>query len=250
MNTRNSLDGRVAIVTGAASGIGLATAELLAARGAHLVLVDRDEQGLAAAANRIGAALAIAGDLTAEDTCSAAAHAAGQLTGQVDILVNCAGVAGENLPLWELSAEQFRRVLDLNLMTTFLMCRATVPWLRNRRDQHGRIINVASMAGKDGNPRASHYSAAKAGVIALTKSLGKELATDGVLVNAVAPAVVDTAMARAVTPEQLVYMTDLIPMRRLGTAQEIANLIGFLASDEMSFSTGAVFDASGGRATY
>ena len=164
--------------------------------------------------------------------------------------MNCAGIAGVNKHVWELSPDEFRSVIEVNLMGTFFMCRAAAQIMVETSGGNGRIINVASMAGKDGNPRASHYSAAKAGIVALTKSLGKELATSGVLANVIAPAVIETDMASAVSPEQLEYMTKLIPMGRLGQPLEVAKLVAFLASDEVSFSTGAVYDISGGRATY
>jgi 3-oxoacyl-[acyl-carrier protein] reductase len=244
------LAGRVAIVTGGARGLGFAAAQLLAERGAVVTLLDRDAAPLEAARVALPGADVVTADVTKPSECDAAVQQVVAKHGRLDILVNCAGIAGVNLPLAEMTYEQFTSVVDVNLFGTFNMCHAAVPAMTASSDPHGRIVNVASMAGKDGNPRASHYSAAKAGIIALTKSLGKELATSGVLVNVIAPAVIETDMASAVTPEQLEYMTNLIPMKRIGQPIEVARLIGFLCSDEVSFSTGAVYDISGGRATY
>lgn len=244
------LAGRVALVTGGARGLGLASARLLAERGAIVTLADRDAGALEEARTTVSGAHAVVVDVTDADACAASVAQVIARSGRLDILVNCAGIAGVNRALWELTPDEFRSVLEVNLLGTFLMCRAAVPEMVATSDGHGRIINVASMAGKEGNPRASHYSAAKAGIVALTKSLGKELATSGVLANVIAPAVIETDMASAVSPEQLAYMTGLIPMGRLGQPVEVARLVAFLASDEVSFSTGAVYDISGGRATY
>jgi 3-oxoacyl-[acyl-carrier protein] reductase len=245
-----SLEGRVALITGGARGLGLASARLLAERGAIVTLADRDADALDAARSTVPGADVVTVDVTDPDATAAAVAQVLERHGRLDVLVNCAGIAGVNRTLWELTPEEFRSVVDVNLMGTYLMCRAAVPAMLQTSEGRGRIINVASMAGKDGNPRASHYSAAKAGIIALTKSLGKELATSGILANVIAPAVIETDMASAVSPEQLAYMTSLIPMGRLGQPVEVARLIAFLASDEVSFSTGAVYDISGGRATY
>ncbi len=166
----------------------------------------------------------------------------------VDILVNSAGIVGPNKSLWDISEEEWRRTLDVNLTGTFLMSRAVVPGMRER--QWGRIVNVSSVAGKEGNPNLAAYSASKAGVIALTKSLSKELAVDGVLVNALTPAVVATPMNADTSPETLNYMIAKIPMGRVGLPAEVAELVAWLASEKCSFSTGAVFDISGGRSTY
>lgn len=245
-----SLAGRVAIITGGARGLGFATAQLLAERGAVVTLLDRDAAALDAARASVPGADTFTLDVTDADACAAAVAQVIERHGRLDILINCAGIAGPNRTVWELSPEEFRQVVEVNLVGAFLMCRAAVPAMLETSEGRGRIVNVASMAGKDGNPRASHYSAAKAGVIALTKSLGKELATTGILANVIAPAVIETDMASAVSPEQLAYMTSLIPMARLGQPIEVARLIAFLSSDEVSFSTGAVYDISGGRATY
>lgn len=223
---------RIALVTGAASGIGLACAQRLAADGLTVVTLDRAP----------GCDLTV--DVSrAEDVDRAVAQA-----GRIDVLVNSAGIAGPNKPLWEVTDPEWTTTFAVNVVGTFNLCRALVPGMRERG--WGRIVNLASMAGKDGNPNLSAYSASKAAVIALTKSLGKELATTGVLVNAIAPAVIETPMNATNTPEVLAHLVSLIPMRRLGRAEEVAELVAWLASDRCSFSTGATYDISGGRATY
>jgi 3-oxoacyl-[acyl-carrier protein] reductase len=166
----------------------------------------------------------------------------------VDILVNSAGIVGPNKPLWEATDAEFQKTLDVNVNGTFFMARAVIPGMIERG--WGRIVNIASMAGKDGNPNLGAYSASKAAVIGMTKSLGKELATSGVIINAIAPAVINTEMNAKTAPEVLEHITSLIPMKRVGQPSEVAALISWLASDEVSFSTGAVYDISGGRATY
>lgn len=241
------LEGRTAIVTGAARGLGLEISKKLSGEGAKVMMLDVDEGAVTHAMEAVTGAAAMVTDVTDPEQCAAAVDGARQRWGGIDILVNSAGIAGPNRVLWELDPEEFRQVLEVNLTGVFLMCRAAVPAMLGRP---GRIVNIASIAGKEGNPRASHYSASKAGVIALTKSLGKELATQGILVNAIAPAVIETDMASAVSPEQLEYMRKLIPMGRLGLPREVAELVAFLVSDDVSFSTGAVYDISGGRATY
>ena len=223
---------RVAVITGGASGIGRASAERLAQDAITVVTLDRSEDA----------------DVVADVTDAGAVAAALARIGRVDILVNSAGIVGPNKPLWEVSDDEWATTFAVNVTGTFHMCRAVVPGMRDRG--WGRIVNLASMAGKDGKPRLGAYSATKAAVIGLTKSLGKELATSGVLVNAIAPAVIETPMNAANTPEVLEYMTSLIPMRRLGRPAEAAELVAWLASDKCSFSTGAVYDLSGGRATY
>lgn len=215
-----------AIVTGGASGIGKAVAERLVADGIEVVAADIDPSA----------------DLVLDVT--------GEIPdlGPVDILVNSAGVVGPNKPLWETGDDEWARTFDINVGGIFRMCRAVVPGMVDRG--WGRIVNIASIAGKEGNPNLSAYSASKAAVIGLTKSLGKELATTGVLVNAIAPAVIETPMNAATAPEVLQRLVSLIPMRRLGQATEVAELVAWLASDRCSFSTAAVYDISGGRATY
>jgi 2-dehydro-3-deoxy-L-rhamnonate dehydrogenase (NAD+) len=223
---------RTAVVTGGLSGIGAATAARLAADGVTVVTLD----------------LADGADVRVDVSDAAAVRAAAERIGPVDILVNSAGVVGPNVPLWEVPLDGWMQTFAVNVHGTFNTCQAFVPGMRERG--WGRIVNIASMAGKDGNPNMSPYSASKAAVIALTKSLGKELATTGVLANAIAPAVIETPMNAATAPEALAHITSLIPMRRLGRAGEVAELIAWLASDRVSFSTGAVYDISGGRATY
>jgi len=223
---------RTAVVTGGASGLGRASAERLAQDGVDVVTLD----------------IAAGADIIADVRDPAAVGAAAQRTGPVDILVNSAGIVGPNKPLWEITDEEWAVTFAVSVQGTFNLCRAFVPGMRERG--WGRIVNFASMAGKDGNPNLSAYSAAKGAVIALTKSLGKELATSGVLVNAVAPAVIETPMNAQTSPEVLAHLTSLIPMHRLGRAEEVAELVAWLASGKCSFSTGAVYDISGGRATY
>jgi len=223
---------RTAVVTGGLSGIGAATAARLAADGVTVVTLD----------------LADGADVRVDVSDAAAVRAAAERIGPVDILVNSAGVVGPNVPLWEVPLDGWMHTFAVNVHGTFNTGQAFVPGMRERG--WGRIVNIASMAGKDGNPNMSPYSASKAAVIALTKSLGKELATTGVLANAIAPAVIETPMNAATAPDALAHITGLIPMKRLGRAEEVAELIAWLASDRVSFSTGAVYDISGGRATY
>ena len=222
---------RRALVTGGASGLGAAAVERLRDDGLEVVALDLEGGDVAA-------------DVTDED----ALRRVAEEVGPVDVLVNSAGIVGPGLPLLETTAAQWRQVLDVNVLGTVATMRVFVPGMRERG--WGRVVNLASMAGKDGNPGLSAYSASKAAVIALTKSAGKELATSGVLVNAIAPAVIATPMNDATAPDVLAHITSLIPMQRVGRPEEVAELIAFLASDRVSFSTGAVYDISGGRATY
>jgi 3-oxoacyl-[acyl-carrier protein] reductase len=243
------LSGQTAIVTGAATGIGEAIATRLAASGAIVAIVDRDLEGGERVAAAIGGgAFAIRADITRSPEVEQAVAGVLARTGRIDILVNDAGMAGKAAPIWEQSNDDWDRNIALNLTAIFYFCRAVVPHMRERG--YGRIVNIASIAGKEGNPRMIAYSASKAGVIGLTKSLGKELATDGVCVNAVAPAVVRTKILGQLTPEQIQYMTDKIPMKRTGTPEEVANVVHFLCGPECSFVTAQCYDASGGRATY
>jgi 3-oxoacyl-[acyl-carrier protein] reductase len=223
---------RTAVVTGGRSGLGEASARRLREDGVRVVTVDVTE----------GA------DVVLDVTDDAALGAASAEVGPVDILINSAGIVGPGKPLLETTADEWRRVLDVNVLGTVATMRAFVPGMVERG--WGRVVNFASMAGKDGNPNLSIYSASKAAVIGLTKSLGKELATTGVLVNAIAPAVIATPMNATTQPDALAHITSLIPMKRVGTAEEVAELVAWLASDRVSFSTGAVYDISGGRATY
>lgn len=223
---------RRAIVTGGQSGLGAATAARLRADGVEVITFD----------------LAGGPDVVVDVSDTASVDAAVASVGPVDILVNSAGIVGPNKPLWEATDAEFEKTLDVNVGGTFRVCRAVIPGMVERG--WGRIVNIASMAGKDGNPNLGAYSASKAAVIGMTKSLGKELATTGVLVNAIAPAVIATEMNATTAPEVLAHITSLIPMKRVGRPEEVAALIAWLCSDELSFSTGAVYDISGGRATY
>jgi 3-oxoacyl-[acyl-carrier protein] reductase len=241
------LKGRSAIVTGGAQGIGYAIAGRLKAGGARLRLWDIDRARLDTACAALGAAGEVV-ELTDDDAVRSATANAVKADGRIDILVNNAGITGGNAPTWELEPAVWRRVIEVNLVAPYLTCRHVAPEMAAAG--YGRIVNIASVAGKEGNPNASHYSASKAGLIALTKSLAKELATKGVLVNAVTPAVARTAMFEQMTEQHIAYMLGKIPMGRFLEVQEIAAMVAWLASEECSFSTGAVFDITGGRATY
>ena len=195
-----------------------------------------------------GAAFAVQIDITQAASVARAVEEVRERFGHIDILVNNAGIAGRAAPLWEQTEEDWQRILAVNLTGVFHCCRAVIPQMRTRR--YGRIVNIASIAGKEGNPNMTGYSATKAGVIAFTKSLGKEVATEGICVNAVAPAVVRTRILDQLTEQQIAYMTERIPMKRTGTPEEVAAVVHFLASPDCSFVTGQCYDASGGRATY
>jgi 3-oxoacyl-[acyl-carrier protein] reductase len=223
---------RTALITGGSSGLGKATAVRLEADGVKVVTLD----------------IAKGADIVCDVTDAEGLRAVADELGPIDILVNSAGVVGPNTPLWEIPPDGWRQTFEVNVHGTFNTCRAFVPGMRERG--WGRIVNIASMAGKDGNPNMSPYSASKGAVIALTKSLGKELATSGVLVNSIAPAVIETPMNVGTSPDALARITSLIPMGRVGRPEEVAELIAWLASERVSFSTGAVYDISGGRATY
>jgi 3-oxoacyl-[acyl-carrier protein] reductase len=241
------LNGRVAVITGGARGIGLAIAERCVTSGARVVIWDVDLDEAKRVAERLNG-FAARVDVTDYDTIEAAAAEAERALGPVDILVNNAGITGPNVPVDEYGIADWRRVIDVDLNGVFLCSRALVPGMRVRN--YGRIVNIASIAGKEGNPNAAAYSAAKAGVIGLTKSLGKELAATGIRVNCITPAAAETDIFRQMTEQQINYMLSKIPMGRFVQVEEIAALACWLASEECSFSTGAVFDISGGRATY
>jgi NAD(P)-dependent dehydrogenase (short-subunit alcohol dehydrogenase family) len=247
----NQLDfnGRHAVVTGGATGLGFAIAQRLLASGGTVTLWDRDERGASAAASRLGkGASHVVVDVADETSVQAAVKSTLAVSPRIDALVNSAGITGPNTKLWEYPVDAWRQVMDVNLTGLFICCREVVPAMRAAG--YGRIVNIASVAGKDGNPNASAYSASKAAVIALTKSLGKELADTQVRVNCVTPAAVKTAIFDQMTEQHIQFMLSKIPMGRFGTPEEIASLVGWLCTEECSFSTGAVFDLSGGRSTY
>ncbi|MDP1740369.1 MAG: SDR family NAD(P)-dependent oxidoreductase [Polaromonas sp.] len=247
----NQLDfkGRHAVVTGGATGLGYAIAQRLLASGGSVTLWDRDEGAAKKAATALGPrASAVTVDVSQHASVQAAVKATLLIAPRVDALINSAGVTGPNVKLWDYPVDEWRQVMEVNLNGLFLCCREWAPHLR--ANNYGRIVNIASVAGKDGNPNASAYSASKAAVIALTKSLGKELADTGVRVNCVTPAAVKTAIFDQMTPEHIAFMLSKIPMGRFGTPEEVAAMVGWLCSEECSFSTGAVFDLSGGRSTY
>ena len=253
----NSIDlhNRTAIVTGAARGLGQAIASRMRQSGANIAAWDLPDAGIdeAAASLRrdVASSAELAGvgtDIADADSVAKALEATLQKFSTVDILINNAGISGPNLRLWEYPPDEWRQVIDVNLVGSYLVSRAVVPTMIARG--YGRIVNIASVAGKDGNPNASAYSASKAGLINLTKSLGKELAGTGVLVNCVTPAAVRTPIFEQMTEEHVAYMLSQIPLQRFGEPEEIAALVTWLASEECSFSTGAAFDLSGGRATY
>lgn len=244
------LKGRRAIVTGGAQGIGLAISERLLQSGAQVLIWDIDAAKMDAACRALGALGPVSGQVVelTDDTAVASATKAALAGGRIDILVNNAGITGGNATTWELDPAVWRRVIEVNLIAPYLTCRHVAPAMITAG--YGRIVNIASVAGKEGNPNASHYSASKAGLIALTKSLAKETATKGLLVNAITPAVAKTAMFEQMTQQHIDYMLGKIPMGRFLEVQEIAAMVAWLSSEDCSFSTGAVFDITGGRATY
>ena len=245
------LKGRVAVVTGGAQGIGYAIAERMLASGATVVLWDADAGKLAEAKTSLGSQGKVdtaTVELTDAADVDAAAKKAVAAHGKIDILVNNAGITGGNATTWELEPEIWRRVIEVNLVAPYLVCRAVVPHMLSAK--YGRIVNIASVAGKEGNPNASHYSASKAGLIALTKSLGKELAGKGIIVNAITPAAAKTAMFATMSQQHIDYMLSKIPMGRFLEVNEAAAMVAWLSSEDCSFTTGSVVDISGGRATY
>jgi 3-oxoacyl-[acyl-carrier protein] reductase len=254
MPNQIDLAGRAGIITGGARGIGLAVAERYLASGARVALWDADEAALAVAHDKLAATasreriVTCRTDVASQQSVEAAFAATLKALGKVDILVNNAGITGPNVKTWEYSAEDFRRVIDVNLIGVFIGCKVVTPHLIENK--YGRIVNVASVAGKEGNPNAPAYSASKAGVIGLTKSLGKELAKTGVLCNCITPAAAKTEIFNQMTEEHIAFMLSKIPMGRFVEVGEIAALVAWLSSEECSFTTAGVFDITGGRSTY
>ena len=246
---RMDFSDRCGVVTGGAAGIGLAVAKRIVEGGGRVALWDRDERALTAARNAIGATSLIhALDVADDAAVERAARAAEAALGHIDVLVCSAGVTGPNATTWDYPVDAWRHVFDVNVHGLFYCNRAIVPIMQ--KTGYGRIVNIASVAGKEGNPNAPAYSASKAAVIGLTKSLGKELAKTNIRVNCVTPAAVRTAIFDQMTQQHIDFMLSKIPLGRFGSVDEIASLVCWLASEDCSFSTGAVFDASGGRATY
>lgn len=247
----NQLDfaGRHAVVTGGAAGLGYGIAERLIASGGSVTLWDRDEATAGKAAAALGPkAFAVKVDVAQQPSVAAAMAATLAHSQRIDALVNSAGITGPNTKLWDYPVDDWRQVMEVNINGVFLCCREVVAQMRAQG--YGRIVNIASVAAKEGNPNASAYSASKAAVVALTKSLGKELADTGIRVNCVTPAAVKTAIFDQMTPEHIAFMLSKIPMGRFGTVEEVAAMVGWLCTEDCSFSTGAVFDLSGGRSTY
>ena len=243
------LNDRVAVVTGGAQGFGRAITERFVASGARVAIWDFDSGLAEKTAKDIGDSVRVFKvDVTDPSGVEQARDATLAAFGKIDILVNNAGIAGVNKPVWETELEEWRKVLRINLDGPFIVCKAVVPVMLKQK--YGRIVNIASIAGKEGNPNASHYSASKAGLIALTKSLGKELAAHDILVNAVTPAAAKTAIFDQMTQQHIDFMLSKIPKARFVLVEELAAMVSWLASQDCSFSTGAVFDISGGRATY
>jgi NAD(P)-dependent dehydrogenase (short-subunit alcohol dehydrogenase family) len=243
------LDGRSAVVTGGAQGFGRAITERFVASGAKVAIWDHDLAFAERTAKEIGAGVtALKVDVSDPAAVEKATDATLKAFGKIDILVNNAGIAGINKTVWETDLDEWRRVLRINLDGPFICCKAIVPSMIAQK--YGRIVNIASIAGKEGNANAAHYSASKAGVIALTKSLGKELAAHDIAVNAVTPAAAKTAIFNQITQEHIDFMLSKIPKGRFVLVQELAAMVAWLASEDCAFSTGAVFDISGGRATY
>jgi 3-oxoacyl-[acyl-carrier protein] reductase len=244
----NRFAGRTAVITGGASGLGKAVAARIVAEGGEVSLWDLDAEGLKTAAAEVGAKHVVALDVSDQAAVSAAAKAANQALGRIDVLVASAGITGATAPVHEYPLDSWRRVIDINLNGLFYCCREVAPFMI--ANGYGRIVNVASVAGKEGNPNASAYSASKAGVIGLTKSLGKELATKGVIANALTPATFESPILEQLPKSQVDYMRGKIPMGRLGEIHESAAMVCFMASEECSFTTASTFDTSGGRTTF
>ncbi|PSH67280.1 MULTISPECIES: SDR family NAD(P)-dependent oxidoreductase [Phyllobacterium] len=248
-NSIRRYEGRHAVITGGASGIGFKTAERIVSEGGTVSLWDVDAEKIDEAKKALGAAAhGVRLDVSDPDQVANAAQETAKAFGKIDVLVCSAGITGPNAKVADYPIDQWKRVFDINVNGLFYCNRFVVPIMQ--KNGYGRIVNVASIAGKEGNPNASAYSASKAAVIGLTKSLGKELANDGITVNAITPATVDTPILQQLQPSFIDYMLSKIPMQRFGKVEELASLITWIASEECSFTTGAVFDISGGRATY
>ena len=242
---------KVALITGAYQGLGKGIAKRLGAQGCKLILVDIDERVKDTEKEFNNAnidAISVIGDVSEESTANSAVEKGVSKYNKIDILVNNAGIGGINKPLWDLPVDELDRVYAINLRGVFIFCKSVIPLMLTHK--YGRIVNIASIAGKEGNPNAVPYSATKSAVIGLTKSLGKELAKTEIRVNCVTPAVVKTSILDEFTEEHINYMLEKIPIGRTGKIEEVANMVAWIASEECSFSTGAVFDISGGRATY
>ena len=243
------MQGRHAVITGGATGLGYAIAQRMLASGASVTLWDRDTSALSKACAELGSqAHGVTMDVGEHASVVAAVSQTLKQSPAIDALVNCAGITGPNTKVWSYPVADWQQVMQVNLNGLFYCCREVTPHMRERN--YGRIVNIASVAGKDGNPNASAYSASKAAVMALTKSLGKELADTGIRVNCVTPAAVKTAIFDQMTPEHIAFMLSKIPMGRFGTPEEVAAMVSWLCTEDCSFSTGAVFDLSGGRSTY
>ncbi len=241
-------DNRCAVITGGAGGLGKAAAARIIAEGGKVVLWDLNPEALEAVAKEVGAAGFVALDVSKLEEVSAAAKKSAEILGKIDILIASAGITGATVPVWEFPVDSWLKVMDINLNGLFYCNREIIPFMLE--NGYGRIVNVASVAGKEGNPNASAYSASKAGVIGFTKSLGKELATKGVIVNALTPATFESPILAQLPQSQVDYMRSKIPMGRLGVVDESATMVTFMASEECSFTTASVFDTSGGRTTY
>ncbi|GGZ21021.1 SDR family NAD(P)-dependent oxidoreductase [Asticcacaulis endophyticus] len=248
MTYANRYEGRCAVITGGAGGLGKAAAIRIIAEGGKVVLWDLNAEVLEATATEIGAAGFVALDVSKLDDVSAAAKTSAEVLGKIDILIASAGITGATVPVWEFPVDSWLKVMDINLNGLFYCNREIIPYML--QNGYGRIVNVASVAGKEGNPNASAYSASKAGVIGFTKSLGKELAGKGVIVNALTPATFESPILAQLPQSQVDYMRSKIPMGRLGIVDESAAMVTFMASEECSFTTASVFDTSGGRTTY
>ena len=248
MTYANRFEGRCAVITGGAGGLGKAAAARIVAEGGKVVLWDLNADLLETAKAETGASGVVALDVSKLEEVTAAAKKSAEILGKIDILVASAGITGATVPVWEFPVDSWLKVMDINLNGLFYCNRELIPYMLE--NGYGRIVNIASVAGKEGNPNASAYSASKAGVIGFTKSLGKELATKGVIVNALTPATFESPILAQLPQSQVDYMRSKIPMGRLGVVDESAAMVTFMASEECSFTTASVFDTSGGRTTY